>query len=174
MSQQELIIIGVIRRAVGLEGFVAVQPTGSTFAMIQTPCKVHIGSDEQSADKTEIEQIRKQPKGFICKFASANDRDASERLNGKLLFVSKECLPRLEEGDYYHFQLQGLEVYADSNGKLVGKVRDVVSLPTMDALEVVLVKGGSVLVPYNDQAVVSVDTESGRITLRWSFIEEMI
>ncbi len=172
--RQELIAVGHIGRAVGLKGFVAVYPTGTTFNTLKPPVSVYVGHREQQVEKIEIELIKEQPKCLVVQFSGILDRDAAGELNGKNVYVNKERLPILQEGEFYHFQLEGLKVFVDKKNRCLGEVVDVLSLPTTDALEVKLENGNTVLIPYNDQAVVSVDPQLGRVTVKGPFIEEML
>jgi 16S rRNA processing protein RimM len=83
---------------------------------------------------------------------------------GTELAVPRETLPALEDDEYYIFQLVGLAV-EDENGRVLGRVRDVVDYPANDVLE--LDTGTSL--PLVEACVRQVDLEGGRIVVASGF-----
>jgi 16S rRNA processing protein RimM len=170
--QGEWIAIAVVKRPIGLEGFCAVEPFGETFSALPTPCTVRFGTDlARTATITEIVAL---PKEHRCRFAEVLDCTAAEAFRGQQLFIEREELPQQETGRFYHFELTGLAVFGDEGGDRIGTVIDVHNFPSVDTLEVKLEKGGTVLLPLLNVAIVAIDRIAGRITARESFIEELI
>ncbi len=85
---------------------------------------------------------------------------------GATLTVLRSELPSLPEGEYYTFQLVGLRV-AEVGGRELGRVRDVLSAPANDNLEL---ENGA-LVPMIEDAVRSIDLEAGVVVLNPGFID---
>ena len=85
---------------------------------------------------------------------------------GSLLEVPGEALPATEEGEYYIFQLVGLEV-VEEGGRSLGHVADVLPGPANDALDL----GNGVLLPLVEACVLSVDLDAGRILVAAGFSE---
>jgi 16S rRNA processing protein RimM len=85
---------------------------------------------------------------------------------GSLLEVPGEALPATEEGEYYIFQLVGLEV-VEEGGRSLGRVADVLPGPANDALDL----GNGVLLPLVEACVLSVDLDAGRILVAAGFSE---
>jgi ribosomal 30S subunit maturation factor RimM len=84
---------------------------------------------------------------------------------GQLLTVPRSELPPPEPDAYYIFQLVGLEV--EEEGRIVGRVRDVLPGAANDNLEL---EDGT-LVPLVEDAVRKVDLEAGRIHLNPGFTD---
>ncbi|WP_298467066.1 ribosome maturation factor RimM [uncultured Erythrobacter sp.] len=111
-----------------------------------------------------LKKIRSDNKGgAVARFAESSDRNAAEKLRGTLLTVSKDTLPALEEGEYYHADLIGLRVETDA-GTTVGRVIAVENFGATDILEIakdpVPAKGmKTFMVPMTKAAVLSWDTE---------------
>ena len=118
--------------------------------------------------------ILREQQGYIALFNIAHDRTEAEKLKGENVFIRESDLPALEEGEFYHFHLKGMAVVNQSNGAKIGMVKDVVNLPSMDALEITLTNGYEIVVPYNGQAVISVDTEEKRVIVSDTYIEELL
>lgn len=83
---------------------------------------------------------------------------------GTPLEVRREALPETAEGEYYTFQLVGLEV-VEAGGRSLGHVADVLPGPANDALDL----GNGVLLPLVEACVLGVDLESGRILVAAGF-----
>lgn len=170
----EWIAIAVIKRPVGLEGFCAVEPFGETFVSLAPPCTVRIGREIGSATDVELSEIMPLPKEYRCRFSGKNDRDAVEGLRGMLVFVDNEALPRRNDREFYHFELVGMEVFADEGSGRIGIVAEVYNYPSADTIEVKRERAESVMVPLSEQAIVSIDRAAKRITVRRTFIEELL
>jgi 16S rRNA processing protein RimM len=170
----ELIVIGKIVRAVGLEGLSGIEPFGNTLETIDVPCTIKIGKEVTKCIDITLEDIEFRPNVVVCQFKDIHDRTAAEFLNGNLLYIRKCDLPVLEKGEYYHFELIGMTVYADNDTMQIGTVSNVHNFPSADTIEINRFNGDSLLVPLVGQSVVKIDNESKCIILRFSFIEELL
>jgi 16S rRNA processing protein RimM len=86
---------------------------------------------------------------------------------GAELAVARGSLPPLDDGDeFYVFQLVGLSV-EDENGRLLGRVREVLEYPANDVLE--LDSGASL--PLVEACVRQVDLAGGRIVVAAGFAD---
>ena len=85
---------------------------------------------------------------------------------GAELQVERAELSPPEEGEYYVFQLVGLEV-EEEGGRTLGTVVDVTPGPANDVLEL---EGGLAL-PLVDACVQEVDLAAGRILVRRGFAD---
>lgn len=99
--------------------------------------------------------------GAIARFAEVQGREQAEALRGTTLCVSRDALPPLADGEYYHADLIGLEVVTDA-GEAVGTVLDVHNFGATDIVEItkdpVPEKGmKTVMVPMTPQAVLEWD-----------------
>jgi 16S rRNA processing protein RimM len=84
---------------------------------------------------------------------------------GAELAVARETLPQLgDEDEFYVFQLVGLSV-EEEDGRLLGRVRDVLEYPANDVLE--LDSGASL--PLVEACVRQVDLAGGRIVVAAGF-----
>jgi 16S rRNA processing protein RimM len=107
----------------------------------------------------------------LLELEGVRGRDGVAGLVGTELRVPRETLGPLAEGEYLVEDLIGLEV-AD-RGRRVGRVRDVLLLPSVDCLEVEPEDGGAqpLLVPFLREAVRSLDLEAGRVDVDLGFVE---
>jgi len=99
----------------------------------------------------------------IIKLEGIDSVEQAEELSGKALEIHHSQLENLPEGQYYHFQLIGLEVWT-AEGERLGKVTRILSGSSNDNY-VVSSEKGEILIPAIEDVVKSVDLESGRITI---------
>jgi 16S rRNA processing protein RimM len=170
----DLVAIAVIKRAIGLSGHCGVMAYGETLGRIDTPVAVFIGENDKRVREIKLTDVELRPQGYVVLFEGINDRNAAEDAQGLNIYISEDKLPKLADGEYYHFQLKGMKVISDSTGGEIGTVRDTVNLPSTDALEVMLTNGHEIVIPYNEQAVIKVDNENKTVTVNDSYIEELL
>jgi 16S rRNA processing protein RimM len=171
---EELIAIGRVVRAVGLNGRCGIETFGKGFASLTAPCPVRLGRDAESVRESVITEIDSRPGGYQCLFEGIGDRSAAEVLRGMLIFIEGGALPSLGKNEFYQHDLRQMQVYGDTSKALLGSVQEVHNLPSMDCLEVALLKGGSVMLPFSGQAIERVDEGTKRIIVRESFVEELL
>jgi len=134
-----------------------------------------MGKDAADTADALIDEIVQQPNGYRCRFNGKDDRTAVEGLRGLYLYIGQNALPELAGSMFYHFELKGMEVFSDAGHDLLGTVIEVQNFPSMDTLEVAPKAGGSsLMLPLSDQAIVSIDKGNRRITVRQSFVEELL
>jgi 16S rRNA processing protein RimM len=84
-------------------------------------------------------------------------------VNAEVLIEDAERLPA-PEGQYYFSDLEGFSA-VDKEGKLLGTVKAVLGLPTVNAFEVELTGGAVVLVPWTDACVDEVRLEAREVEM---------
>ena len=97
----------------------------------------------------EIKKLRAQINDFICVLMNIADRNAAEALRGTELFVAREKLPALKQGEIYLCDVQGKPAVAE--GKDLGRI---VGFQNFGAGELMELEGG-MLVPVSSIAIVS-------------------
>jgi 16S rRNA processing protein RimM len=85
---------------------------------------------------------------------------------GTELAVERSALPRLEDDEFYVFELVGLSVEQE-DGLVLGRVREVLQYPANDVLE--LDSGASL--PLVEACVRQVDVTGGRIVVAAGFAD---
>ena len=110
-----------------------------------------------------IEGNRSHKGYFILKLNTIGDIEAASQLSGQDLEIPLSEAHPLPEGEYYRFQILGLEVFSNT-GESVGRITDI--LPT-GSNDVYVVPGpqGEVLIPATEDVVKSIDLENGRMVI---------
>ncbi|HEX2966528.1 MAG TPA: ribosome maturation factor RimM [Syntrophorhabdaceae bacterium] len=118
----------------------------------------------QNDAETELKpkRVRFQGNRIIIQFEGVTDKNIAASLVNKELFVREKDLDELDEGEYYEYQLIGLEVL-DSKGKKVGSVDTVLNT---GAHNVLIVKGEkSFAVPLVEGFITEVNVSRGNICI---------
>ena len=155
------VVVGLITKAHGLQGEVAVQSRSDN------PGRWIVGSvvfDEDGRSFT-VASARGSGARLLVRFDEIDDRTAAEHLRGTLLVVPRSWLPDLPDGEYWPHQLQACTVVTTS-GRELGRLRDVIASPAHDLWSVVDDAGVETLVPAIREVVDGVDIEAGRIVVR--------
>lgn len=156
------VVVGVIGRAHGLRGEVAVQPrTDEPDRRFAPGAQLRV---EGSIRTLTVAGIRWHSGRLLIRFADLDDRTAVETVRGITLVADVDADERPEEpGEYYDRQLVGLAVQTAA-GLRVGEVASVLHLPAQDVLEVTT-DAGPRLVPFVAALVPDVDLAHGVITV---------
>lgn len=87
----------------------------------------------------------------------------AQSLSGLLFEVPEEELPRLAEGQYYRFQLLGMDV-VDREGQPLGRIEEVLETGANDVY-IVRNREGELLLPAIDAVVKEVDLSARRMVV---------
>lgn len=85
-------------------------------------------------------------------------------LAGQYLAASPDDAAALEEGEYFHYQLIGLQVHTEE-GENLGELREILETGSNDVY-IVRGDGGELLIPATAQVVLEVDVAAGSMTVR--------
>ncbi len=155
-----LVRIGVIGRAHGIHGEVYFRPDLKGSATLTQKKTVVLHSEPEGFREWNIESARVFSGGILLKLAGVADRTQAERLAGRKCFVPRSSLPELEDGEFYFFDLLGLQAQTP-RGELMGEVANLIDTGGVPVLEIVGKK--ELQVPLADVFVKHVDLEQGTI-----------
>lgn len=125
----------------------------------------HLKLTDGKTVELEIGKLRPSGQGFLVKFVGVDDRNAAEALRGAFISVDRSLLPPADPGEAYLSDLIGRQVFGP-DGNLVGKVVDVATYPSVDAIIIERDDGSKVEQPLVDDWVEPFDATSERIVLR--------
>ncbi len=110
-----------------------------------------------------VESVRFHQGAAIIKLAGCDDRNAAEALRGLVVHIPLEDAIPLGEGEYYYFQVVGVEVFTDQ-GERLGRVVDVLETKAND---VYVVRGprGEMLIPAVEEIVRELDLTARRMVI---------
>lgn len=106
----------------------------------------------------------------ILTVAGVGDREAAGSLRGEVIGVPRNALGALDEGEFMVADLVDCEVV--DGERRIGRVRDVLLLPSADVLEVERPDAEDLLVPMIGDAVRGIDTAARRVDVDVGFLED--
>ncbi len=115
-------------------------------------------------EKTElkVQSIRGANVPFIIKLEGINDIDMAKPLAGKEVLANRDDFKPLPEGEYYRFEIEGLEVF-DEEGRPYGVIKDIIPTGSNDVY-VVRNEGREWMLPMIDSVVKSIDLKQRKLT----------
>jgi 16S rRNA processing protein RimM len=158
----EKVLVGRVRRPVGLRGEVIIGPTGDDPTRF-SPGR-HILLEGSPLRELVVRTSRPTAKGAIAvHFEGIDSVEEAEGLRNLRLYVRPADLPQLPDGVYYHYQLIGLEVF-DVQQERLGRVTAILETGSHD---VYCVGKGTkeILVPAVPDFVAEINLSAGRILL---------
>jgi 16S rRNA processing protein RimM len=154
------VAIAFINKCWGIKGEVIAEPLTRFPQRFEKLEHVNVSGTRFDIDLT-IESVRKHGNKIIIKFLEINDRDEARRISNSYIQVSKTETYELPAGNYYHFQLVGLEVI-DSDNKTLGKIEEILDYPASDIF-VVRSEDGRLLIPAIKEVVKKIDLKKKRM-----------
>jgi 16S rRNA processing protein RimM len=156
--------LGVIARPHGVTGEIRVHVFNPESTLLQELGEVFlIGEDGEEPTLVEVTSTRQGPKALLMRLAGVGSREDAEALRGYTLCIPREALPELEEGEYYHADLIGLEAFEGSEP--IGKVVEIIDYPSAECLKIQR-PGGFLEVPMLPKWLDRVDIKGGRVHLK--------
>ena len=156
--EPEFITIGEILAPWGIKGKLKVKVVTDFPQRFARSSAVYINRQSMTIDSIEWRKGK-----AIIKLKPIDSLEAAQRLRGKPVEIHRSQVYPLPEGQYYHFQLIGLEVWT-TQGELLGNITEIL---TADSNDNYVVSGdeGEILIPAIEDVVKSIDLNQGRIVI---------
>ena len=155
------IALAAVAGAQGVKGELRLKLFSDSVESLSRHGALYVGGVER-----RLLALRDGGKIVVARFEGISDRSAAEALRGSLVEVDRATLPALEEGEYYHADLIGLEAI-DRDGNRIGTVAAVENYGAGDLLEVELPDGKRSLIPFRTGIA---DLDCGKIVLDPAFL----
>ena len=159
---ERLVPIGEIVTTHGIEGWLKLKPHNPKTTTL-SPSQVIFLEKGGDCVSHWIEAIRAHKKQFLLKLRGINGIDEAKSWVGFILSVAEEALQPLNPGEYYYYQVVGLDVY-DVQGKWIGIVNRIWSKPGGD-LYVVRGESKEYLIPAVKEMIEKIDLPGGKIII---------
>jgi 16S rRNA processing protein RimM len=119
---------------------------------------------KDGARRFEVTSAREAKGHLVATFEGVATREEAECLNGIELYVDREKLPATGEDEYYHADLIGLAAVTTTDTPL-GRVIAIHNFGAGDIIEIAPPEGATMLLPFSDAVVPTVDLASGRVVI---------
>ncbi|MGJ4880210.1 MULTISPECIES: ribosome maturation factor RimM [unclassified Bradyrhizobium] len=112
----------------------------------------------------EVAKAREAKDHLVAAIKGVTDRNAAERLNGLELYVPRDRLPETADDEYYHADLIGLAAET-ADGAQLGRVLTIHNFGAGDIIEIAPPSGSTLLLPFTNAVVPTVDLAGGRVII---------
>ena len=116
------------------------------------------------ARQFEVTHVREAKDHLVATFKGVASREDAERLNGIELYIAREKLPETDDDEYYHADLIGLAAVNAANEPL-GRVVAIHNFGAGDIIEIAPPHGSTMLLPFTNAVVPTVDLKGGRVVI---------
>jgi len=116
------------------------------------------------ARQFEVTHAREAKDHLVATLKGIATREDAERLNGIELYIAREKLPETDEDEYYHADLIGLAAVNAANEPL-GRVTAIHNFGAGDIIEIAPAQGPTMLLPFTNAVVPTVDLAGGRVVI---------
>lgn len=170
-SDDELVCLGVIQGAHGLQGEVKIKSftqdprqIGAYGPLILKKCEETLTILKLRSQKNDV---------LVACFKEVVDRETAELLNKQEVFVLKDKLPEIVEPDAFYFaDLVGLTVHSTQK-RDIGMVEAVFDFGAGDILELKLPKvKETIMIPFLKEWIVELDLEAGFVVVDAAYLAE--
>jgi 16S rRNA processing protein RimM len=155
-GEPDFLVVGKLGRPHGVHGEIVMEVYSDFPERIQPGVVFYIGQEHQ---RQVLLTRRPHSRGLLVKFEGFQDRDQAAFLRNQLVYVSTADRPHLAQGEYYHHQLIGLQVFDDS-GQMLGHVDRILETGANDVCVILNSAGKEILIPAIDPVILDIDLES--------------
>ncbi len=158
MAKKQYLECGIIINTHGVRGDVKIESLCDSPEVLASLERVFV---LENGSYREIEVLHASVfKQFVlATLEGIDDMDKAAAMKGTTLFASRDDFI-LDEGDYFIVDLIGLPVIDNVDGKVYGKIKDVINRGASD-IYVVNTPAGERMMPVVDEFVKRVDLDSG-------------
>lgn len=162
----DYLLIGEILRPHGIRGELRMRVMTDYPERIASMEQVWLSEDEtgNNAAAYPLESSRLHQNYALLKLIGIDDRTHAEKLRALYVFVEFDQAVPLEEGEFYLFELLGLQVVT-VEGETLGELIEVIETGANDVYVIQSETYGEVLIPVIDSVIVKTDIDGGRITV---------
>ena len=155
-----IVALGEIVTTHGIGGWLKLNPYNSESPLLLSLRDAILVKDN-TRTAVQIESARPHRRQILLKLCGIDDIESALQWVGSTLSVPEEALATPAPGQYYHYQVIGLEVF-HTNGARIGTLKEIWSTPANE-LYVVAGIDKEHLIPAVKEIIAEVDLAAGRM-----------
>lgn len=159
----DLLRVGVIASTHGIRGEVKVFPTTDDVNRFKQLKEVILDTGKEHIT-IEVSGVKFFKNMVILKFKGYDNINDIEKYKGKDLLVTRENAVKLEEGEYFIYDIIGSDIITDE-GIEFGTLEEVMQTGANDVYVVKMKNGKEVLLPSIKECILDVNVEEKKITV---------
>ena len=158
MDKDKWMSIGEIVAPQGLKGDIRIKPSSDFPERFTKPGKRWIQKTNELPTEIKLKKGTLIPGKsiYVLSIEGISDRSSAEAIIGWKLVTPAKSRPMLKKDEYHYFDLIGLEARGVPKKELIGYVTDLIKGGN-DLLEIELVEGKKVLVPFVKEIVPEIE-----------------
>lgn len=165
----DLIQVGYISGAYGLQGWVRIKPFSATGEALRAARVWWL--DRPELHDVDVMKSKMHSGDVVAQLMGVSSREAAEALKGTAVQIARSHFPPLPDGEFYWIDLIGLRV-ENMQGEPIGTVHDMMDNGAHPILRINPPAGSTtpeqeILIPFVDQFVKTVDQKTKIITVDW-------
>ena len=120
----------------------------------------------------QVDYVKPVGKNLVIRFNEYTSRETAQKLTGKMMRVDKSEAAPLAEGEFYTFDIVGLEV-SDLNGNKLGVVTEVLKTGSNDVFATQSEDGREILIPALKRVIKKIDIGNKVMIVDVAALEEV-
>ena len=120
----------------------------------------------------QVDYVKYVGNNIVIRFKDYQTREAAQKLTGKMMRVDKTNAAPLSEGEFYTFDIIGLNVF-DLNGKKLGTIANVLKTGSNDVFVMKSENDREILIPALKRVVKKIDIENKMMIIIPEMLEEI-
>lgn len=160
-SEPKFLLVGEIIRPHGIRGDLAMKIMTDHPNHLLSLKTVYLGSDHQPY---QIKLIRRHKTGMLLRLKGISDRDKAETLRKLRVYIHIADAVPLEDGQYFLYQLEGIQVITDT-GQTLGRFTDYIETGANDVYIISSDTGEQILLPAIPDVIKHIDLDAGIMTV---------
>lgn len=161
----EFFLIGKVVSSYGKNGFVSTISYSDFPRRFYSLKKVYVDFFDEKKQFV-VEKVRKKENSFLFKFKNFDSDSDVQVLIDKFIYINEQDAVKLPKDYFFVHDVLGSKVY--QNGKIIGKVIDVLSLPANDVF-VIEKDGTEILFPAVKKYIESIDAKEKVLIIKQDF-----
>ncbi len=153
--------IGFLRRPHGVQGEIIMDVHTDFPERVKPGRKVLVGEKHQPLT---FDTVRPHGDGLLVSFRGVDTPEDAGRFRNQWVYVKASDVPPLPEGQYYQYELIGLDVVED-NGNPLGKLVEIMETGANDVYVVRDESGKEILLPVIPSVILNRDMDRRLLTV---------
>jgi 16S rRNA processing protein RimM len=160
-DEPDFLAVGRLRRPHGLQGEISMDVMTDFPERLAPGVVLYIGQDYTPHS---LLSVRWQNNLMLLAFEGFSSPEEVGQLRSQIAYVPAADRPPLEEGEYYHHELLGLQVFTE-DGQHLGRLAEILETGANDVYLVKPEVGPEILLPAVDDVILSVDLNEKKIVV---------
>ena len=157
------IAVAYVRGPRGFKGELSATLYRQSSNSVRPGAEVTIIKGDRSRD-LEVEYVKSLRKGIGLKLTEIDDQESAESWRGAEVLIELEKIEPLGEKEFYHFQLEGAEVFEEDGAKI--GIVDWINDSAGNDLLIVRTENGEIIIPFVKAIIKSIDVATKKIIIR--------